>query len=91
MVKYNYLAFQGFVVTGTSSNATITSEACEKGSIEPPEKIPNPTRHWIVLVKKGGCTYKRKVQVAQNAGYDAVIVHNVRSNVLGLSFFLLVQ
>ncbi|CAG0893573.1 unnamed protein product [Darwinula stevensoni] len=72
----------GFVATGTPNDTTITSEACEKGSIDPPERFPNPTRHWIVLVKKGGCTYKKKIQVAQEAGYDAVIVHNVHSNVL---------
>lgn len=48
----------------------------------PPFEKSNPTGKWILLVPRYNCSFEQKVRVAQNAGYDAVIVHNVNSDEL---------
>lgn len=45
--------------------------------------LPNYTDTWIVLAARYNCTFDIKVRMAQKAGYDAIIVHNVNSNELG--------
>lgn len=56
--------------------------ACHK--IQPP---PNDTDYinvnWIVLIRRYNCSFEIKVRMAQEAGYDAAIIHNVNSNELG--------
>ncbi|XP_049801565.1 E3 ubiquitin-protein ligase RNF13 isoform X2 [Schistocerca nitens] len=37
---------------------------------------------WMVLIKRGDCTFESKVRNAQNANYSAAIVHNVNSSIL---------
>ncbi|XP_012340628.1 E3 ubiquitin-protein ligase RNF13 [Apis florea] len=46
---------------------------------------PNSTSYignWIALIARYNCSFERKVRMAQKAGYDAVIIHNVNSNKL---------
>lgn len=59
---------------------------------EPPEacspiaKPPNDTDYdgkWIALISRYNCTFETKIRMAQDAGYDTAIVHNVNSNDLG--------
>lgn len=55
--------------------------ACHK--IQAP---PNNTKYngnWIVLIRRYNCSFEIKVRMAQQAGYDAAIVHNVNGNELG--------
>lgn len=50
---------------------------------------PNSTSYignWIALIARYNCSFERKVRMAQKAGYDAVIIHNVNSNKLGNSY-----
>lgn len=42
----------------------------------------NPTGKWILLVPRYNCSFEQKVRLAQNAGYDAVIVYNIDSEEL---------
>ena len=44
--------------------------------------MANYSGPWIGIVKRYNCTFVDKVLNAQRAGYDAVIVHNVGSNML---------
>lgn len=44
---------------------------------------PNSTTYngnWIALIARYNCSFERKVRIAQKAGYDAAIIHNVDSN-----------
>lgn len=50
--------------------------------IEKPPVYENGER-WIVVIQRSNCSYEQKVRIAQNASYDAVIVHNLNSNQLG--------
>ncbi|XP_017882111.1 E3 ubiquitin-protein ligase RNF167-like [Ceratina calcarata] len=46
---------------------------------------PNSTTYnsnWIALIARYNCSFERKVRIAQKAGFDAVIIHNVDSNEL---------
>lgn len=54
--------------------------ACQK--IQPPPNITDYNGNWIVLIRRYNCSFEIKVRMAQEAGYDAVIVHNVDSNEL---------
>ncbi|XP_076752484.1 E3 ubiquitin-protein ligase RNF13 [Xylocopa sonorina] len=47
----------------------------------PPNNI-NYNGNWIALIARYNCSFERKVRMAQKAGYDAVIIHNVNSNEL---------
>lgn len=55
--------------------------ACQK--IQAPPNITDYNGNWIVLIRRYNCSFEIKVRMAQEAGYDAVIVHNVNSNELG--------
>lgn len=55
--------------------------ACQK--IQPPPNITDYNGNWIVLARRYNCSFEIKVRMAQEAGFDAVIVHNVDSNELG--------
>ncbi|XP_016984458.1 E3 ubiquitin-protein ligase RNF13 isoform X2 [Drosophila rhopaloa] len=47
------------------------------GLDRPPHLNYPPTAKFVALVSRGGkCTFERKVRVAQNASYSAVIVYN---------------
>ncbi|KAL6429292.1 hypothetical protein ACFW04_008182 [Cataglyphis niger] len=54
--------------------------ACQK--IQSPPNITDYNGNWIVLIRRYNCSFEIKVRMAQEAGYDAVIVHNVNSNEL---------
>lgn len=57
------------------------SNACQK--IQGPPNNTDYNGNWIVLIRRYNCSFEIKVRMAQEAGYDAVIVHNVNSNELG--------
>lgn len=54
------------------------AEACSP--IEKPPQRKLYSGKWIVLIKRCGCTFEEKVRHAENAGFDAAIVHNVNSS-----------
>ena len=58
--------------------------ACHE--IQGPPNNTNYNGNWIVLIARYNCSFERKVRMAQKAGYDAVIIHNVNSNKLGNCF-----
>lgn len=53
-------------------------QAC--GPIEAPPKSSVNTKPWIVLAKRHNCTFGDKAQAAEDAGYSAIIIHNVDSD-----------
>lgn len=55
-------------------------EACD--TIQKPPEFQNYTGKWFVLIRRYGCQFEHKIKNAQNAGYDAAIVHNVDSTIL---------
>ena len=50
--------------------------------ISPPNITDFKLYMWVVLVSRNKCTFEKKVRNAQEAMYDAVIIHNVNSNAL---------
>lgn len=52
-------------------------------NVKVPPSVPDYDGKWILLVARLNCTFEIKVRMAQTAGYDAVIVHNVNSEELG--------
>lgn len=59
------------------------ANACQK--IQGPPNNTDYNGNWIVLIRRYNCSFEIKIRMAQEAGYDAVIVHNVNSNELGKS------
>lgn len=57
--------------------------ACD--AIDPPPKNTNCSDKWFVLIRRYECNFVDKVRAAQNADYDAAIIYNVGSNLIGLS------
>lgn len=55
-------------------------DACD--SLTKPPNVENPDR-WIVVIGRYNCSFEHKIRMAQNASYDAVIIHNVNSSELG--------
>jgi len=55
--------------------------ACQR--INSPPNNTNYNHDWIVLIRRYNCSFEIKVRMAQEAGYDAAIIHNVNSNELG--------
>ncbi|KAH8382654.1 hypothetical protein KR009_004651 [Drosophila setifemur] len=56
--------------------ATPQSYGCDRLSRPPHANYP-PSAKFVALVSRGGnCTFEKKVRVAQNASYSAVIVYN---------------
>lgn len=69
--------FQGYLVYAEPGNA------CSK--VKPPPDIDQPDIEypiqWILLARRSPeCHFQKKIENAQNAGYQAVIIHNVDSN-----------
>ena len=54
--------------------------ACHE--IQGPPNITNYNGNWVILIARYNCSFERKIRMAQKAGYDAVIIHNVNSNIL---------
>lgn len=54
--------------------------ACRE--IQGPPNITNYNGNWIALIARYNCSFEIKVRMAQTAGYDAAIIHNVNSNEL---------
>lgn len=54
--------------------------ACHK--IQAPPNNTDYAGNWIVLIRRYNCSFEIKVRMAQEAGFDAAIVHNVNSNEL---------
>lgn len=50
--------------------------------IQQPPNNTNYDGNWIALIARHNCTFEVKVRMAQEAGYDAAIIHNVNSNEL---------
>ena len=59
--------------------------ACE--AIDPPPKNSNCSDKWFVLIRRFECNFVDKVRAAQNADYDAAIIYNVGSNLIGNDMF----
>lgn len=55
--------------------------ACHE--IAPAPNVTNYHGYWIALIARYNCSFEIKVRMAQKAGYDAAIIHNVNSNELG--------
>ncbi|KAG5325222.1 RNF13 ligase, partial [Pseudoatta argentina] len=53
--------------------------ACHKIQAAPNN---NTTGNWIALIRRYNCSFEIKIRMAQEAGYDAAIIHNVNSNEL---------
>ena len=51
--------------------------------IDPPPKNNNCSDKWFVLIRRFECNFVDKVRAAQNADYDAAIIYNVGSNLIG--------
>lgn len=68
-----------FHVPGNPSNG------CTK-MMEPPSTPENHTIivRWVAIIARYNCSFEEKIRHAQEANFDAVIVHNVGSNELGL-------
>lgn len=60
--------------------------ACQ--GIQGPPNDTNYDGNWIVLIKRYNCSFEIKVRMAQKAGYDAAIIHNVESNELGKQIYI---
>lgn len=56
------------------------ADACKP--FDPPPSWDNRFDKYIALIARNNCTFEDKVRNAQNAGYDAVIVHNMGSDSL---------
>lgn len=54
--------------------------ACHK--IQAPPNNTEYNGNWIVLIRRYNCSFEIKVRMAQQAGYDAAIIHNINSNEL---------
>lgn len=65
----------GCVVIANPQNACNT--------IDPPPKNSNCSDKWFVLIRRYDCNFVDKVRAAQNANYDAAIIYNVGSNLIG--------
>lgn len=74
-----YDGLRGCVVTANPPHA------CE--AIEPPPANSNCSEKWFVLIRRFECNFVDKVRAAQNADYDAAIIYNVGSNLIGITFF----
>ena len=55
--------------------------ACQ--NLKGPPNITGYDGQWILLAARYNCSFEIKVRMAQKAGYDAVIIHNVNSEELG--------
>ncbi|KAL0128345.1 hypothetical protein PUN28_003555 [Cardiocondyla obscurior] len=51
-------------------------------AIQSPPNLTDYDGNWIVLIQRFNCSFEIKVRMAQQAGYDAAIIHNVNSNEL---------
>lgn len=51
-------------------------------NVKGPPNITGYDGKWILLTARFNCSFEIKVRMAQTAGYDAVIVHNVNSEEL---------
>lgn len=54
--------------------------ACHE--IQGPPNTTNYNGNWIALIARYNCSFEVKVRMAQKAGYDAAIIHNVNNNEL---------
>jgi len=52
-------------------------------NIQAPPNSTDYNGNWIVLIRRYNCSFEIKVRMAQEAGYNAAIIHNVNSNELG--------
>jgi hypothetical protein len=72
----SYLAaciiLQGYAVYADPANACTP--------VQPPDPIFNASVNWILVARRFDCNFQEKIQNAQNAGYAAIIIHNVGSN-----------
>ena len=70
-----YEGLKGCVVSANPPHAC--------GSIESPPMNTNCSDKWIVLIRRFECNFVDKVRAAQQANYDAAIIYNVGSNLIG--------
>lgn len=54
------------------------------GPIDQPPKNSSCSDTWFVLIRRFECNFVDKVRAAQNAHYDAAIIYNVGSNLIGM-------
>jgi len=50
------------------------------GPVVPPPKSPVIKKPWILMARRYDCRFIDKAQYAQQAGYSAIIIHNVGSD-----------
>lgn len=72
------LPFEGLQGCVISANPP---QACK--AIDPPPQRSNCSEKWFVLIKRYECNFVDKVRSAQQAGFDAAIVYNIGSNLIG--------
>lgn len=51
-------------------------------AIASPPNDTNFNGNWIVLISRFNCSFEVKIRMAQQAGFDAAIVHNVNDSEL---------
>ncbi|XP_021967205.1 E3 ubiquitin-protein ligase RNF13 isoform X2 [Folsomia candida] len=75
--RFSFYGIQGYVILADPENA------CTKVK-PPPERNPPDLEYpinWILLARRSPeCHFQKKIENAQNAGYTAIIIHNVDSN-----------
>ncbi|XP_032680995.1 E3 ubiquitin-protein ligase RNF13-like isoform X1 [Odontomachus brunneus] len=75
--------FGGLIPTDGIKGMVVYSDppnACHE--IQGPPNNISYNNNWIVLIRRYNCSFEIKVRMAQKAGYDAAIIHNVNSNEL---------
>ncbi|XP_078039090.1 E3 ubiquitin-protein ligase RNF167 isoform X2 [Augochlora pura] len=75
--------FGGFIPSEGIKGMVVYADpptACHE--IQGPPNTTNYNGNWIALIARYNCSFEIKVRMAQKAGYDAAIIHNVNSNEL---------
>lgn len=79
IIKYIYRLPIQLILIGLQARVKYADPADGCLSIDPPMQN-NTFLKWVALVSRNNCTFEAKIRNAQNANYDAIIVHNVGSD-----------
>jgi len=72
--RVSYYQMQGFAVYADPPSA------CTPVQLPNASLFYNITVNWILVARRLECDFQTKIENAQNAGYSAIIIHNVGSN-----------